>query len=79
MSRTWALPQVDETRCERCGLCVEVCPYHAVQLGDRAPQFSCPEAGVSAGVYAEMGIYCLCEEACPSGAISWPFEIVVEN
>jgi ferredoxin len=57
MNMIWAPPEIDETRCRRCELCVQVCPFHAVQLG----------------------IYCLCEEAYPSGAISWPFEIVIEN
>jgi ferredoxin len=79
MNMIWAPPEIDETRCRRCELCVQVCPFHAVQLGANGPQFSCPEACASSGVHAELGIYCLCEEACPSGAISWPFEIVIEN
>ena len=43
MNTTWALPQVDETRCTLCGLCVEVCPCQAVKLGDQEPVFTCPE------------------------------------
>ncbi len=77
MSRTWTLPQVDETRCTLCGLCVEACPCHAVELGERGPIFHCPEvcptpaacAGGSDGC-------CLCEEVCPTGAITCAFEIV---
>jgi ferredoxin len=79
MNRTGALPEVDEARCGHCGLCVQVCPWHAVQLGDRGPQFSCSDACAVAGIHVELGVYCLCEEACPNGAISWAFEIVIET
>ena len=79
MNRTWALPQVDETRCTLCGLCVEACPCHAVELGERGPIFSCPEACPSIGVCAEGADgYYLCEEVCPTGAITCAFEIVLE-
>ena len=77
MCGTEALPEVDDARCGRCGLCVQVCPWHAVQMGESGPRFSCPDACAVAGVHAELGFYCMCEEACPSGAISWPFDIVM--
>ena len=79
MSRTWTLPQVDETRCTLCGLCVEVCPCHAVELGEQGPLFSCPEVCPGIGVCAEGADgYHLCEEVCPTGAITCAFEIVLE-
>ena len=79
MNGTWALPQVDETRCTLCGLCVEACPCHAVELGERGPIFSCPQACPSIGVCAEGADgYYLCEEVCPTGAITCAFEIVLE-
>ncbi len=77
MSSTGALPEVDGARCGCCGLCVQVCPWHAVQMGDSGPRFSCPDACAVAEVHTELGFNCVCEEACPKGAISWPFEIVM--
>ncbi len=74
---TWAMPQVDTTRCTLCGLCVEACPCHAVKLGDQGPIFSCPEVCPGACPVSSGGC-CLCEEVCPTGAITWAFEIVAE-
>ena len=73
MNTTWALPEVDETRCTLCGLCVEACPCHAVELGERGPIFDCPE--VCPSPECSDGC-CLCEEVCPTNAISCAFEIV---
>jgi formate hydrogenlyase subunit 6/NADH:ubiquinone oxidoreductase subunit I len=78
MKMTQALPQVDETRCTRCGLCEEACSCQAVKVGDDGPVFTCPEAESPADPGAEAECSCLCEEVCPTGAISWPFEIVLE-
>jgi len=75
----WTLPQVDETRCTLCGLCVEACPCHAVKLGERGPIFSCPEVCPSPSTCPpNMGGCCVCEEVCPTGAITYAFEIVLE-
>ena len=80
MNTTWALPQVDETRCTLCGLCVEACPCHAIELGEQGPIFACPEACPHTPTCAEAPeCSCLCEEVCPTGAISCPFEIVFET
>ena len=68
MNETWTLPQIDETRCTLCGLCVEACPCHAVKLGERGPVFTCPET---------IDCCCLCEEVCPTSAITCAFEIVL--
>ena len=70
-------PRLDFARCERCGLCVELCPHHAVLLRDAGPEFSCPESCVESCIYGESGVYCLSEDACPNNAISWPFEILL--
>ncbi len=75
MNRTWALPQVDETRCTLCGLCVEACSCQAVQLGERGPIFACPEACLRTRAEA-CDCCCLCEEVCPTSAITCAFEIV---
>lgn len=79
MNTTWSLPQVDRARCTLCGLCVGACPCHAVKLGGQGPVFACPEACPCHCTGAETpDCSCLCEEICPTGAISCPFEIVLE-
>lgn len=79
MNRTWTLPQVDETRCTLCGLCVEACPCHAVKLGEQGPIFSCPEVCLCLRTGDEaFDCCCLCEEVCPIGAITCAFGIVLE-
>jgi len=58
---------------------VEACPCQAVELGERGPVFTCPEACSHQFTCAEVfGCNCLCEEVCPTGAISCAFEIVLE-
>jgi formate hydrogenlyase subunit 6/NADH:ubiquinone oxidoreductase subunit I len=80
MNMTWALPQVDETRCTLCGLCVEACPCQAVKLAEQGLVFTCPESCPHTLTCAEpLGCSCLCEEVCPTGAIACPFEIVFET
>ncbi|MBM4466826.1 MAG: hypothetical protein FJ014_14960 [Chloroflexi bacterium] len=78
--KTWAMPQLDESLCNLCGLCVEACPCHAVKLGERGPIFFCPEVCPSLDdCPGGSGGCCLCEEVCPSGAITCAFEIVLET
>jgi formate hydrogenlyase subunit 6/NADH:ubiquinone oxidoreductase subunit I len=75
MDTNWTKPQVDETLCNLCGLCVEVCPCHAVELGERGPIFDCPKECI---ITEGLENCCLCEEVCPTGAITCAFEIVLE-
>jgi formate hydrogenlyase subunit 6/NADH:ubiquinone oxidoreductase subunit I len=76
MKKAWALPQVDETFCNLCGLCVDACPCRAVKLGERGPIFDCPEVCTA---IEGPDVCCLCEEVCPTGAITCVFEIVLET
>lgn len=76
MDKTRALPQIDETLCTLCGLCVEACPCHAVELGERGPVFTCPDVCLRARA-GVCNCSCLCEEVCPTGAITCAFEIVL--
>ncbi len=79
MNTTCVLPQVDETRCTLCGLCAEACPCRAIELGEQGLVFACPEACPHPSTGDEApDCSCLCEEVCPSGAISCAFEIVWE-
>lgn len=72
-------PVVNMVCCTRCGLCVEACPCHAVQLTENELVFSCSEQchrGETEG--QDCGGWCLCEEACPNGAIDCTFDIVLD-
>ena len=68
--------QVDDTRCTLCGLCVEACRCHAVELGEQGPVFTCPDVCLPTRTDS-CHCGCLCEEVCPTGAITCDFEIVM--
>jgi ferredoxin len=78
------LPVVDMSRCTRCGLCVEACRCHAIEMTEQGPVFHCEElcvpggeCPVSDGACPHNGeCWCACQEACPEHAIDCPFEIV---
>lgn len=55
------LPQLDETRCRRCGDCVRVCPSDCLALGPVLPWLARPAECLACG---------LCAIVCPTGAIS---------
>jgi len=72
-------PRVNEKLCTRCGLCVEACACDGVRLGDAGPVFTCHEADEGVVASADgVDCACRCEDACPTGAIAWPFEIVLQ-
>jgi NAD-dependent dihydropyrimidine dehydrogenase PreA subunit len=63
------MPVIIPEKCNGCGLCVSVCRCQALLLTGKI---------VIVKVTQECG-WCLeCELVCPTGAISCPFEIVVE-
>ena len=71
-----SLPQLDKQLCNRCGLCIDVCPCGSVELQEKSVLFTCPETCASeTTTTCDCG--CLCEEVCPTGAISVAFEIVL--
>ena len=63
-------PVIDQSKCNGCGLCVNVCSYNALILIDNV--ITILEA-------TECNWCTLCEAVCNTGAISCPFEIVLEN
>ena len=64
------MPVVDESKCDGCGLCVRVCYCGAFVIVN----------GIAQVVHTEVCGWCThCEAVCPTGAISCPFEIVVEE
>ncbi len=72
------VPQLDESLCTLCGLCVEACQCGAIQMGEGGLFLACPDQGWCPP--QEMDdCECLCEDVCPTGAISCAFEIVMED
>ncbi len=70
MMEAWALPEIDRSLCDRCGLCVEQCPTGAAEMGPEGPFIARPETCT----------YCaVCDTICPQGAIVCPYEIVWEE
>jgi ferredoxin len=63
-------PNIDETKCDGCGLCVSVCTCGGLEIRNMVVT---PIKGVQCGWCA------MCELVCPSGAITCPFEIVIED
>ena len=60
-------PEIDQEKCDGCGLCVSICLQHGLVLVD----------GVVAFVGDVECDWCTqCEAVCVTGAISCPFEIV---
>ena len=62
----WILPVIDLMKCNRCGVCVQICPTQALALTSQGPIFENPKACT----------YCTeCEKLCPQGAITCPLQI----
>ncbi len=65
-----AMPEIDQEKCNGCGLCVSVCSCNAIVL----------VANVISIIETEECLWCtLCEAVCPTAAITCPFEIVIEE
>jgi len=64
------MPSIDRQKCDNCGLCVEVCGCHALVM----------VGGVLTIVHTENCHWCtICEAICPKGALTCPFDIVIEG
>ena len=64
------MPVIEREKCNGCGLCLSVCSCKALVLVDN----------VITVIETEECHWCaLCEAVCPTGAISCPFEIVIEE
>jgi len=63
----WVLPLIDQQRCTGCGLCVRLCPTHAVEVRGALAVITRPEACIFCDV---------CESYCPEGAIGRPFTVL---
>jgi len=64
------MPVIDESKCQKCGLCVSVCQCGALVLTEKRVMV----------IEVDDCAWCtLCELVCPNEAISCPFEIVIEE
>ena len=65
-----SMPVLDREKCNGCGLCVSICHCNAFLLVD----------DIITVIETELCSWCtICEAVCPTGAISCPFEIVIEE
>ena len=64
------MPVVDQEKCNGCGLCITVCYCEALVLVDDV---------ITVLETEECGWCTECEAVCPTGAITCPFEIVIEH
>jgi ferredoxin len=68
------MPIIDVKKCNGCGICVSVCACKALVMVNNVVTYIKPEP------YKECNRWCAqCELACPQGAITCPFEIVIED
>jgi len=68
------MPIIDETKCDRCGLCVSICKCGILVMKDNAVKV------VRVDNCSHCTRWCnVCELVCPREAISCPFEIVLED
>jgi formate hydrogenlyase subunit 6/NADH:ubiquinone oxidoreductase subunit I len=64
------LPQIDADKCIGCELCVRLCPNGALALVNELAVVAVPQACTYNGI---------CQEICPTEAVSLTYEIVFPN
>ena len=64
------VPVLDQAKCNGCGLCIEVCQCNGLILVKNV-------VTIIETIECDWCTYC--EAVCPTGAISCPFEIVIEE
>lgn len=63
------MPVIDVEKCDGCGICVEVCHCNAIIL----------VKGKATVIETELCGWCtVCEAVCPMGALTCPYEIIIE-
>ena len=72
--RVVEMPVIDQEKCDGCGLCVSVCPCNILVLFDNVIIVIPRERCISCKRWCTQ-----CEDVCPTGAISYPFEIIIEE
>jgi MinD superfamily P-loop ATPase len=64
------MPVIDPQKCDGCGLCVGVCHLNALVIVDNI---------ITIIETVECDWCTDCELVCPTGAISCPFEIIIQE
>lgn len=64
------MPQIDSRKCTNCNLCVRYCPHDALDSVFNRIIVSNPEACDYSGI---------CQDLCPTGAISLIYEIILQE
>ena len=69
------MPQIDDEKCDGCGICVSVCACGVLYIEDNVAKFQ--EKHEKCSVCER---WCgNCELSCPKDAITCPFEIIIEK
>lgn len=63
------IPEIDDGKCNGCGLCVRHCPHQALSMIGGRPVVSAPDSCDYCGI---------CQDICPTTAINLTYEIVWE-
>ena len=64
------MPIIDHEKCDGCGLCVGVCHLNALAIVNNV---------ITIIATVECDWCTDCELVCPTGAISCPFEIIIQE
>jgi ferredoxin len=68
------MPVIDTEKCNGCGLCITVCSCKILVMVENVISI------VAKKECQKCTHWCtLCEDVCPTGAITCPFEIVIED
>jgi MinD superfamily P-loop ATPase len=68
------MPQIDQNKCDGCGLCVDVCRCHIISIVENKATICYQD------VCSGCRNWCtLCEDICPNKAIVCAFDVVIEN
>ena len=64
------MPEINQEKCNQCGLCISVCTCGAIVLENRVVTI----------IETEDCHWCTnCEAVCPTGALTCSFEIIIEE
>jgi MinD superfamily P-loop ATPase len=68
------MPEIDRSKCNGCGLCVEACGCKVLVLVDNVVEIMKKVECRKCTRWCTM-----CEMVCPTGAIQCPFDVTIEE